>query len=129
MCERFWTLPVVVDIVRELQGFGIPVQAHDPVATPKDAQSEYGISLVSRDALQPAHAVILAVPHCCFIDEGWSPVTSLLKNAKGAGLDLKASFRVDTVPPASIYGDFEVLCSHFVRPAITCLGSSHCPVL
>jgi nucleotide sugar dehydrogenase len=44
----------VVDIVRELQGFGIPVQAHDPVADPRDAQSEYGISLVSRDALQPA---------------------------------------------------------------------------
>src|SRR5262249_32915654 len=42
----------VVDIVRELQGFGIPVQAHDPIADPKDAQSEYGISLVSRDALQ-----------------------------------------------------------------------------
>jgi UDP-N-acetyl-D-mannosaminuronate dehydrogenase len=80
----------VVDIVRELQGFGIPVQAHDPVADPKDAQSEYGISLVSRDALQPAHAVILAVPHRCFVDEGWSLVTSLLKNAKGAVLDVKA---------------------------------------
>jgi UDP-N-acetyl-D-galactosamine dehydrogenase len=80
----------VVDIVRELQGFGIPVQAHDPVADPKDAQSEYGINLVSRDALQPAHAVILAVPHCCFVDEGWSLVTSLLKNAKGAVLDVKA---------------------------------------
>jgi UDP-N-acetyl-D-glucosamine/UDP-N-acetyl-D-galactosamine dehydrogenase len=80
----------VVDIVRELQGFGVPVQAHDPIADPKDAQSEYGISLVSRDALQPAHAVILAVPHCCFVDEGWSLVTSLLKNAKGAVLDVKA---------------------------------------
>ena len=80
----------VIDIVRELQGFGIPVQAHDPIADPNDAQSEYGISLVSRDALQPAHAVVLAVPHHCFIDEGWPFVTSLLKNAKGAVLDVKA---------------------------------------
>jgi UDP-N-acetyl-D-glucosamine/UDP-N-acetyl-D-galactosamine dehydrogenase len=80
----------VIDIVRELQGFGIPVQVHDPIADPKDAQIEYGINLAFRDALQPAHAVILAVPHCCFVDEGWSLMTSLLKNAKGAVLDLKA---------------------------------------
>jgi UDP-N-acetyl-D-galactosamine dehydrogenase len=80
----------VIDIVRELQGFGIPVQAHDPFADPEDAQSEYGINLVSRDALQPAHAVIFAVPHRCFVAEGWSLVTSLLKNAKGAVLDVKA---------------------------------------
>jgi hypothetical protein len=27
-------------------------------------------SMVRRN-LQPAHAVILAVPHRCFVDEGW----------------------------------------------------------
>jgi UDP-N-acetyl-D-galactosamine dehydrogenase len=79
----------VVDIGGELQGFGIPVQVHDPVADPKDAQSEYGISLVSRDALQPAHAVILAVPHCCFVDEDWSR-DQLAQERQGrpAGVDL-----------------------------------------
>jgi UDP-N-acetyl-D-galactosamine dehydrogenase len=91
----------VIDIVRELQGFGIPVQVHDPIADPKDAQSEYGINLASRDALQPAHAVILAVPHCCFVDEGWSLMTSLLKNAKGAVLDLKAKLSRGQ-PPAGV---------------------------
>jgi UDP-N-acetyl-D-glucosamine/UDP-N-acetyl-D-galactosamine dehydrogenase len=80
----------VFDIVREFQGFGIPVQVHDPIADPKDAQTENGINLVSRDALQPADAVILAVPHRCFVDEGWPLVTSLLKNANGAVLDVKA---------------------------------------
>jgi UDP-N-acetyl-D-glucosamine/UDP-N-acetyl-D-galactosamine dehydrogenase len=38
----------VMDIIRELQGFGIPIQAHDPIADPADAQSEYGIELLPR---------------------------------------------------------------------------------
>jgi UDP-N-acetyl-D-glucosamine/UDP-N-acetyl-D-galactosamine dehydrogenase len=91
----------VIDIVRELQGFGIPVQTHDPLADPEDAQSEYGINLVCRDSLQPAHAVILTVPHCCFFHEGWSLVTSLLKNAKGAALDVKAKLS-RRHPPAGV---------------------------
>jgi UDP-N-acetyl-D-galactosamine dehydrogenase len=95
----------VMDIIRELQGFRIPIQAHDPIADPGDAQSEYGIELLPRHALQPGQAVILAVPHHCFVDEGWSLVTSLLKNAKGAVLDVKAK------PQALTFGDFEVFCS------------------
>src|SRR6516164_8785098 len=44
--------------------------------------------------------VILAGPHCCFVDEGWSLVTSLLKNAKGAVLDVKAKLPREHRPAA-----------------------------
>jgi UDP-N-acetyl-D-glucosamine/UDP-N-acetyl-D-galactosamine dehydrogenase len=88
----------VMDIIRELQGFGIPIQVHDPIADPGAAQSEYGIKLLPRHALQPAQAIILAVPHHCFVDEGWSLVTSLLKNAKGAVLDVKAKLPTESRP-------------------------------
>src|SRR3989442_1533009 len=88
----------VMDIIRELHGFGIPIQAHDPIADPGDAQSEYGIKLLPRHALQPGQAVILAVPHHCFVDEGWLLVTSLLKNAKGAVLDVKAKLPTEYRP-------------------------------
>ena len=88
----------VMDIIRELQGFRIPIQAHDPIADPGDAQSEYGIELLPRHALQPGQAVILAVPHHCFVNEGWSLVTSLLKNAKGAVLDVKAKLPTEYRP-------------------------------
>src|SRR3954454_18121314 len=53
----------VVDIVRELENVGVEVQVHDPLALPEEAKHEYGITLVERDKLKPADAVILAVAH------------------------------------------------------------------
>jgi UDP-N-acetyl-D-galactosamine dehydrogenase len=53
----------VVDIIRELQDYGINVQAHDPLADPVEAKHEYGISLVALEKLKPAAAVVAAVAH------------------------------------------------------------------
>jgi UDP-N-acetyl-D-galactosamine dehydrogenase len=88
----------VVDIVRELQGFQIPVQVHDPVVNGDEAEAAYGLKLSARDALRPADAVIFAVPHRCFVDEGWPLLTSLLKNGTGAVLDVRAKLPRDGQP-------------------------------
>jgi UDP-N-acetyl-D-glucosamine/UDP-N-acetyl-D-galactosamine dehydrogenase len=88
----------VVDIVRELQGFQIPVQVHDPVVNDDEAEAAYGLKLSARDALRPADAVIFAVPHRCFVDEGWPLLTSLLKNGTGAVLDVRAKLPRDGQP-------------------------------
>ena len=53
----------VVDIVRELEDFGITVQLHDPMADGDLLQEEYGLTLTPLDKLQPADAVVLAVAH------------------------------------------------------------------
>ncbi len=53
----------VVDIIRELQDYGINVQVHDPLADPVEAKHEYGISLVAMEKLKPAAAVVAAVAH------------------------------------------------------------------
>jgi UDP-N-acetyl-D-glucosamine/UDP-N-acetyl-D-galactosamine dehydrogenase len=79
----------VVDIVRELKSFGIKVQVHDPIALPDEAMEEYEIELVSRDALQPSDAVVLAVSHRDFVHKGWALITSLLKPGAGVVLDVK----------------------------------------
>jgi len=88
----------VIDIVRELQGFQIPVQVHDPIANHDDAKSEYGLELTSRDRLRPADAVIFAVPHRCFVDEGWTLISGLLKNGTGAVLDVRAKLPRERQP-------------------------------
>jgi UDP-N-acetyl-D-galactosamine dehydrogenase len=80
----------VIDIVRELKSFGVAVQVHDPMASNEEVEHEYGISLTAWDRLQPAEAVILAVPHAPLIERGWELCAGLLKNRKGAVLDLKA---------------------------------------
>ncbi len=53
----------VVDMVRELEAFGIGVDVHDPWADPAEAEREYGIRLVSEPADGAYDAIILAVGH------------------------------------------------------------------
>jgi UDP-N-acetyl-D-glucosamine/UDP-N-acetyl-D-galactosamine dehydrogenase len=88
----------VVDIVRELQSFGIDVQVHDPLALRADAAYEYGIDLVDYDALKPAEAVILAVAHQNYIAGGWSSITRLLKDGRGVVIDVKGKLDRNTKP-------------------------------
>ncbi len=53
----------VIDIIDELKSYGIKVVVHDPVVDRGEAKHEYGIELVSWDALPVADAVVLAVAH------------------------------------------------------------------
>jgi UDP-N-acetyl-D-galactosamine dehydrogenase len=52
----------VVDVVRELESFGINVEVYDPHAEASEVKHEYGISLIS-ELSSGYHAVILAVSH------------------------------------------------------------------
>ena len=79
----------VVDIVRELEDYGLSVQIHDPCADPEVALRQYDVELVAIQALRPADAVIVAVGHAEFIDRGWACVTALLREAQGVVIDVK----------------------------------------
>jgi UDP-N-acetyl-D-glucosamine/UDP-N-acetyl-D-galactosamine dehydrogenase len=79
----------VVDIVRELESFGIEVQVHDPLASPADAQHEYGLTTIELDALRPADAVIVAVAHAGYVEGGWRLIQKLLAGGSGLVLDVK----------------------------------------
>jgi UDP-N-acetyl-D-galactosamine dehydrogenase len=53
----------VIDVIRELQSYGLHVHVHDPVATAEEARHEYGVDLVSWDDLPRAGAIVAAVAH------------------------------------------------------------------
>jgi UDP-N-acetyl-D-galactosamine dehydrogenase len=53
----------VIDVVRELQSYGITVQVTDAEADSAEAEHEYGVSLTPVAQLAPAHAVVVAVAH------------------------------------------------------------------
>ncbi len=80
----------VADIVKELETAGVAVQVHDPMASPDEARHEYGITLVAREALKPADAVILAVAHDEYVQGGWPFVASLLRDGDGAVFDVRS---------------------------------------
>jgi len=53
----------VIDVVRELESYGVTVHVHDPVAAADEAKHEYGVDLVAWDALPKAQALVAAVAH------------------------------------------------------------------
>jgi UDP-N-acetyl-D-glucosamine/UDP-N-acetyl-D-galactosamine dehydrogenase len=79
----------VVDIVRELESFGLQVQVHDPLASAEDAKHEYGLTITELGGLRPADAVILAVAHGSYIEGGWPLIQKLLIGGSGLVFDVK----------------------------------------
>ena len=88
----------VIDIIRELADFGVAVQVHDPIADSNQAESEYGVRLLKRDQLEPAEALILAVPHESFVFGGWPLVMSLLTEESKIVLDVKGKLPRESRP-------------------------------
>jgi len=88
----------VIDIVRELETYGVQVQIHDPYANAHEAAEEYGVVLSPIEGLAAAAVVIFAVPHREYLAEGWAAVTARLAGGCGAVLDVKGRLDRDTIP-------------------------------
>ncbi|KAA9013822.1 nucleotide sugar dehydrogenase [Niallia endozanthoxylica] len=58
----------IIDIINELEEFGIEVLVHDPVANKEEVWEEYRINLVDIDAIKDLNAVVIAVKHDVFRD-------------------------------------------------------------
>lgn len=80
----------VVDIVRCLSQYGVEVQITDPLARGDEVAHEYGLTLTPLADLNPADAVILAVPHKEYLAKGWSLIQGILADGSGAVLDVKS---------------------------------------
>lgn len=86
----------VVDIIRELQDYGINVQAHDPLANPVEAKHEYGISLVAMEKLKPATAVVAAVAHRSYREMSID-ILNRLMDKNPVLIDVKGIFNSETL--------------------------------
>lgn len=88
----------VIDVITELREFGIHVQVCDPFADKEEAAEEYGIDLIAVDQLRPASAVVLAVSHHEFVQQGWSLMRKLLNNGSGVVADVKGVLDKQSCP-------------------------------
>ena len=69
----------VIDIIRELQDYGVQVQICDPMADSAEAKHEYGIELTSFQDLEKSSAVVVAVAHKHFKELSTSSYLNLMK--------------------------------------------------
>jgi len=58
----------VVDVIRELEDYGMEVMVHDPLADGDESAHEYGIRLTDLSKIRGAVAIILAVPHRQYLE-------------------------------------------------------------
>ncbi|ABL00047.1 nucleotide sugar dehydrogenase [Pelobacter propionicus] len=91
----------VIDIIRELEDYGISVQVCDPLADLGEARHEYGVNLVAVDDLKPACAVVVAVAHRPFLE--WGTDEMLRRMGKNPVLvDVKGIYDQDAMSAAGI---------------------------
>jgi UDP-N-acetyl-D-galactosamine dehydrogenase len=82
----------VIDVVRELESFGLKVCVHDPIASPEEAMHEYGVKLVPFDELPPAAAIVAAVNHDWYRSLPLESLTHRLVRG-GVFADVKAAYQ------------------------------------
>ena len=76
----------VIDIVRELQEYGIETLVHDPVANAEDAQREYDVDLVELDEVKSVDAVVFAVAHQSYQAFSIDRLRELCAKRSGSGV-------------------------------------------
>jgi len=66
----------VIDVVHELQSYGVDVDVTDPWVDTHRAQEEYGVDLLPSPSAAGYDGIILAVAHHDFVDQGAAAIRS-----------------------------------------------------
>ncbi len=82
----------VMDIIKELEDYGVTVLAHDPLAIHEEARDYCGIDLVSLKEIRDVDAVILAVAHHKYQEMGLAKISAFCHKSRPILLDIKAVF-------------------------------------
>lgn len=80
----------VIDVIHELESFGVAVHVHEPVATAAEARHEYNLELQDWDNLPVADGLVLAVPHQQLLARGLDALLSKLRPG-GVVVDVKGA--------------------------------------
>jgi len=87
----------VIDIIRELQDYGINVQVCDPLADPAEALREYSVTLVPFEKLKTAEALVVAVAHQQYRELSVETLRGLM-NSDPLLIDIKGVYnRIDLI--------------------------------
>lgn len=81
----------VIDVIHELQDYGLEVCVHDPVADVHEAAEEYGVDLMSWEDLPVCDAVVAAVAHDALRDTSPNDMRAKLTD-QGCFIDVKSLY-------------------------------------
>ena len=85
----------IVDIIKELESYGVDVQVHDPLANKKEAEEKYGIILKELSELKPSEAIILGVAHRSYNNLTISSLKEFLVHNNPVIINIRSHFKKD----------------------------------
>lgn len=97
----------VVDVIKELEEYGVEVLVVDPVADKEDLLKEYGIELKNLEEVSDVDAVVFAVPHAEFSQVKLNELKKLYRTDSSVSDSLNEV--AATVEKEDIYNDKFVL--------------------
>ncbi|MCP4118766.1 MAG: nucleotide sugar dehydrogenase [Desulfobacteraceae bacterium] len=86
----------VVDIISELESYGVEVLVHEPMADPEEAMAYYNVRLCSWEELNNLGALIIAVPHKEYRRKALPEFTQTLE-PEGCLIDVKTMIDINEV--------------------------------
>ena len=91
----------VIDVIHELESYGIEVHIHDPVSDSDEARQEYALELEPWASLPRADAIVVAVAHQQFRA---MPLASYLEKVVDGGcfIDVKSQFDIEELRQAGL---------------------------
>ncbi len=94
----------VIDIVRELEDYGVNVLVNDPLADNAEAMHEYGLSLCSLDNLEPVDTIVYAVSHKAYQNLNINDLKKMTSNGSSSGsiIDVKSVLNREEVESAGM---------------------------
>jgi len=81
----------VIDVIHELQDYGVEIHVHDPVASTQEARHEYAMDIESWESLPRAEAMIAAVSHKELVSRSINELQSKIVQ-NGCFIDVKSQF-------------------------------------
>jgi len=91
----------VIDVIRELEAFGVEIHVHDPVPNADEARHEYGLELEPWDALPRADAIVVAVAHQQFVSMPLADYYAKVVE-RGCFIDVKSRFDMSVLQQAGL---------------------------
>ncbi len=85
----------VVDIIRELEDYGVTLIVNDPLADAEEARQYYGIELSPLAQIRDMDAVIVSVIHQAYRDMGLDQLAGLCRGTGSVLIDIKGAFDPD----------------------------------
>jgi UDP-N-acetyl-D-galactosamine dehydrogenase len=93
----------VIDIIRELQDYGVRVIAEDPYADPEEVAHEYpGVTLEAVSPENPVDALVVAVAHDVYAERDAQAIRTLLRGEKPVLADVKSLYDRNALIAAGI---------------------------